>query len=72
MVTNWEMFNRQMQTIHERVEYIAKRTANMAVLGTANSDNQDFVELMRLQQELHYAAEKLIEKYTKLDPSAKV
>ncbi len=53
------------KSINDRLDLIAKRTANMAWMGTAHTDNSEFVELMRLQQQLLDAADRLIEKYYK-------
>ena len=59
-----------MRSVSERIELIATRTGKMAMLEIANSQNPDFMELMKLQEQLVAAADILIEKYSKLDPEA--
>jgi hypothetical protein len=59
----FEQFMERNRLIGERLDWIAKRTENMAWLGIANTSNPDFVELMNLQQQLLDTAERLISKF---------
>lgn len=58
-----EEFVRQKGYINDRLDLIAKRTENMAWLEIANSNNPDFVELMKEQEHLLNAAEKLLDAF---------
>ena len=53
------------KSIGERLDLIANRTANMAWLGIANSSNPAFVELMKAQQHLLDAADRLLSLFEK-------
>ena len=57
----YEEFVLRNQRISESLDAIAKRTENMAWVGTAHSDNPDFVELMKAQDFLLASAEKLLD-----------
>ena len=59
----FEEFIERNRLIGERLDWIAKRTENMAWLGTADQSNLDFVDLMNLQQQLLDTAERLISKF---------
>lgn len=57
----YEEFVLRNQRIRESLDAIANRTEKMAWVGTAHSDNPDFVELMKAQDFLLASAEKLLE-----------
>jgi len=57
----YEEFMLRNQRISESLDAIARRTANMAWTGSAHSDNPDFVELMKAQDQLLAKAEKLLD-----------
>lgn len=57
----YEEFVLRNQRIGESLDAIAKRTANMAWVGSAHADNPDFVELMKAQDFLLASAEKLLD-----------
>ncbi len=58
--------NAKIGEIHERLGAIAKRTANMAWVRSANDDNPAFRELMAQHSRLLQAADKLIDEAEKL------
>lgn len=57
----YEEFVLRNQQISKSLDAIAERTANMAWVGTAHSNNPDFVELMKAQKFLLAKAEKLLD-----------
>lgn len=60
----YEEFVLRNQKISESLDAIAKRTANMAGVGTAHSYNPEFVELMKAQEVLILKAEQLLDAIT--------
>ncbi|WP_329859271.1 hypothetical protein [Stenotrophomonas hibiscicola] len=60
----YEEFVLRNQKISESLDAIAKRTANMAWVGTAHSNNPEFVELMKAQEVLILKAEQLLDAIT--------
>ena len=63
-MTKYE-FDFKSKCINEKLDYISSCTANMAWKDIAKPSNPEFSELMKLQQKLIEASDKLIEKYYK-------
>jgi len=59
----FEEWQFQNKLISERLDYISKRTHDMAWVGSAHPDNSEFNELMLAQHQLIDAADRLIKKY---------
>ena len=55
-----EEYNVKMSMINQRMEQISQLTANMAFANTANPSNQEFVALLKNQDDLIKAADRLI------------
>ena len=60
----YEDFKRQNILIAQKLQAIADRTVNMAWTGSAHPENLEFVELMRAQDHLIHAADKLLQTYS--------
>lgn len=61
----YEEFVSKNKSIAIRLDEIARRTGNLAWLGTANSGNDVFVELMKAQEQLLKAADDLLATFEK-------
>ena len=60
---SWDEYLQRCKVISERLDYIADRTANMAMLGIAVPTNPLFRDLMRAQETLLRAADALIDEF---------
>lgn len=58
-----EDFVKRNNRIVDMLNRIANRTEQMALLGTADFEHPEFIELMRVQERLFIAAEKLLNTY---------
>ena len=58
----FEEYEKEISSIHDRIQKIAERTANQAFANCANPENPIFVELMRRHAELTIISSTLTEK----------